>query len=384
MRIMFHANAPWVGSGYGQSIYLFARELQGMGHDVAFSTYLSLHGSVIEWNGITVYPGGANRYATDIGVRHAIDWGADVLVPVLDAWVLAPLVAQARAANLPVALWAPVDQAPVPKAVLEVGRMADRFLCYSKWGTDGLLRSGIDAAHVPLGVDLDLFYPSPKAPAAARSALGLGEDVFTAGIIASNQCPYARKAWPQQLEGFAMFHDVHPASQLYIHANPTPPPGGGYNLLDLVQEYGIEDCVVFVDDYKNHIGIPAAEMRRIYNALDVLLAASAGEGFGLPILEAQACGTPVITGHWTSMSELHWNGVQIDRAMRWRTPQGGYWFYPEPRAVADALGALYGPRVALNRRQPAEVRNYSIRWLAPRLVGELERLLPAGPLTVTA
>jgi len=39
-----------------------------------------------------------------------------------------------------------------------------------------------------------------------------------------------------------------------------------------------------------------------------------GEGFGIPILEAQACGTPVIVGDWTSMSELCFAGWKVDKA----------------------------------------------------------------------
>jgi glycosyltransferase involved in cell wall biosynthesis len=45
-------------------------------------------------------------------------------------------------------------------------------------------------------------------------------------------------------------------------------------------------------------------MAHMYSAMDVLLNPSYGEGFGVPIVEAQACGTPVIVTDWTAMSEL--------------------------------------------------------------------------------
>ncbi len=48
-----------------------------------------------------------------------------------------------------------------------------------------------------------------------------------------------------------------------------------------------------------------------YNAMDVLTNVALGQGFGIPILEAQACGTPVIVGDWTSMSELCFAGWKV-------------------------------------------------------------------------
>ena len=41
-----------------------------------------------------------------------------------------------------------------------------------------------------------------------------------------------------------------------------------------------------------------------YNAADALVFASLHEGFGIPILEAMACGCPVITSNKSSMPEV--------------------------------------------------------------------------------
>jgi glycosyltransferase involved in cell wall biosynthesis len=37
------------------------------------------------------------------------------------------------------------------------------------------------------------------------------------------------------------------------------------------------------------------------------------EGYGVPMLEAQACGTPVITGRWTAQAEVVGSGVFIEK-----------------------------------------------------------------------
>ena len=50
--------------------------------------------------------------------------------------------------------------------------------------------------------------------------------------------------------------------------------------------------------------VPEAELARLYAQADVLLWVSLSEGFGLPPLEAMACGTPVVTSCVTSMPEV--------------------------------------------------------------------------------
>ena len=53
------------------------------------------------------------------------------------------------------------------------------------------------------------------------------------------------------------------------------------------------------------LGSPdTARLIQIYNAADVLLAPSIYEGFGLTIIEAMACGTPVITSNVSSLPEV--------------------------------------------------------------------------------
>lgn len=64
----------------------------------------------------------------------------------------------------------------------------------------------------------------------------------------------------------------------------------------MLKEHGI--------DYENHFGLPYKEVVELYRKCDFLVFASLYEGFGLPILEAQATGRPVITSTEASMPEV--------------------------------------------------------------------------------
>ena len=71
----------------------------------------------------------------------------------------------------------------------------------------------------------------------------------------------------------------------------------GALLHSLTAELGIADDVVFVG------GIPLEQTVRFYQAADVFAYPSFNETFGLPILEAMACGCPVVTSDTSAMPE---------------------------------------------------------------------------------
>jgi len=151
--------------------------------------------------------------------------------------------------------------------------------------------------------------------------LGLPTDRFIVGMVAANKDYPSRKALPQAIEAFAEFNKRHPDTLLYLHtAKGNAGNSPKVNIPELIKHLeangypGISNSIAFVDQYMYLIGLPTAYMVDAYRAMDVLLSPSMGEGFGIPIVEAQSCGTPVITGDWTSMSELTFNGYKIEKA----------------------------------------------------------------------
>lgn len=60
-----------------------------------------------------------------------------------------------------------------------------------------------------------------------------------------------------------------------------------------------------------HYQLSAEEMQELYVNCDIVFFASLYEGFGMPILEAQAVGRPVITSNCASMPEVGGDGVHL-------------------------------------------------------------------------
>ena len=78
----------------------------------------------------------------------------------------------------------------------------------------------------------------------------------------------------------------------------------GRNYLDykepfkLVEKLGIQNRVKFLKF------VPKKDLVHIYNAATVFILPSLYEGFGIPVLEAMACGIPVITSNVSSLPEV--------------------------------------------------------------------------------
>jgi len=83
--------------------------------------------------------------------------------------------------------------------------------------------------------------------------------------------------------------------------------GARENILKLIKDFNLQDDVIF-EGY-----IPEGELPLWYNASDVLVYPCEYAGFGLPPLEAMACGTPVVTSNTTSLPEVVGDaGIMID------------------------------------------------------------------------
>jgi glycosyltransferase involved in cell wall biosynthesis len=96
------------------------------------------------------------------------------------------------------------------------------------------------------------------------------------------------------------------------------------SLRSLAAELGIADEVVFVG------GVPLAETVAFYQAADVFVYPSLNETFGLPILEAMACGCPVVTSDTSAMPETA-GGAAVLADPR------------DPAAIARAIVEATGP-----------------------------------------
>lgn len=340
LRVLWCSDAPYASSGYSVETRLAARRLRD--HcDLALLATFGLHGARIDWEGLPLYPGGNDPFANDVVKAAAADWRADIVITLKDTFVFNPQAFE----GLRWVPLAPIDHEPPPSAVLERLRYAYRPIAYAPQGFRALRASGLDPLYAPHGYDPAIFHPEDKA--AARQFLGLPNDIFVVGTVAVNRGGIpSRKAWAENLQAFALFARNHPDTFYYIHtALADNGEEGGIPIRQLAAQLGIADRIIPCNQDIYKAGFPDEYMLALYNAIDVLNAVSRGEGFGIPLLEAQACGTPGVTSDFAAHRDLNFGGWQVPDARGHRIRdfdnQGAYVFQPEPESIAERLEEAY-------------------------------------------
>ena len=139
---------------------------------------------------------------------------------------------------------------------------------------------------------------------------------------------------------------------------------------------GVDEEAVLVVDQSRYLFNPFTpeEMAAIYSTLDVLLNASMGEGFGLTVLEAQACGVPAIVTDFTAMSEVCGAGWKVGYDRLW-TDQASWQARPHVEEIVESLEECYRLDEQSRRELSARAREHALAYDADRVL--TEHWLPA-------
>lgn len=213
---------------------------------------------------------------------------------------------------------------------------ADLVLCVSDtWQARLHARLGLKAVRVSNGVDAHRFTPAPdRHDAGVRAALGL---VGQGPLFLAVGGVEARKNTDRILEAFIVLHRTMPGARLLI--------AGGASLLDHSRYAQLFRDRLAASGLDAGPGGPVrilgpmedAVMPALFRVADAVLMPSLNEGFGLVVLEALACGTPVVVSRIAPFTE-HLDGACV----QWADPQDGSSIAAAMRA---ALGAPRGVRL---------------------------------------
>lgn len=347
MKLLWISNSPTTNSGYGSQTRQAGSRIAKAGYEIEFATNEGSRGDR-EWNGLLVRGSSGNdKYSRDT-IREELERsGADWLVFLYDAWVFTE--SGDHFEGIPhVAGWVPVDHYPVPQALY--GWLASGHLpiAMSRYGFDRLNELSVafgkvgkptfPVRYAPHAVDV-AFVPTDTG---FREAIDVPADAYLVGIVAANYGTkiYDRKGFGDMAHALSLFMDERPDAYVYLHT--LTETNDGYNLPRLLEYKGVApERIRWADQYLiKKQAITDDQMAGIYSSFDVLLATSRGEGFGLPVIEAQACGTPVIASNWTAQAELVGNVWEVNQGGNQRHPSG--WLVRTDPDYDWRLGADFG------------------------------------------
>ena len=361
LRILWSSNSPWTKSGYANQTNEILYRLLKDGWPVACSCFYGLQGGIIEINGLRCYPVMDDPYGTDACYHHAKHWKADVVIPFQDSWPMNPDLLRQLPRYMP---YVPVDSDPCPDIVLERMRFAYRIITYSEFGRKSLSDRGYYSTMIPHGVDTQVFKPMDKIE--TRKQFGIPEDALVFGMVAMNKDNPSRKSFQEVLEAFARFVKEHPKAKLFIHSLLEFPKG--FPIAQYARFLKVDKFLHYLEPYDTVLTMDHDAVARLTNSFDVLLCPSNSEGFGLPIIEAQSCGVPVITNDFTSMPELiipGKTGLLTKVAFKRYAPQLAYVGHPDINDLYDKMEQI----VRMDRKKMGEegrkymIENYEIEKL---------------------
>jgi glycosyltransferase involved in cell wall biosynthesis len=343
-RIAWYSNACHVPSGYGMQTAQVVHQMVKDGHEVAISAN---HGASVMMqcaHGHPILPEGLLRYSVDAAPDNIKTWLGDAPgfgVTLFDLWPMAGIEAFKE---LNLACWTPVDHEPIPPLVLQfLAEGKHHAIAMSRFGEKMLANAGIpneEITYIPHGIDRTVFVDKGKG---ARTQMGIPEDCFLVVTAAANRGRIpVRKAFGEMSDAMATFMRDRPDVYWMIHTEPNG-HSEGVNIPRLLASVGIDSQRVrYPHPVQMRNGIPQEAIASLFSAADCHLLTSMGEGFGIPVVESQSCGTPVIVSDFSAQPELvgkHGKIVPVQRV--WDEFQCSFFAIPNVAGIVTALQEVY-------------------------------------------
>lgn len=201
------------------------------------------------------------------------------------------------------------------------------------------------------GINPEEFYPLDDKT--AHKIKYFGEDINVVGLVMRNQ---KRKliadiliAFKKFLEALKTNNHIDTYQKTYLYLHTSFPEENGWDIPALLLEYNLLDKVYFTYKCKNcgavyaskfrsgvtvcnqcnhksvlmagpSNGVKTSELNQIYNLFDIFIQYAICEGFGMPQVEAAACGLQTAAVDYSAMTEImeNVNGIKIpvDRLFR--------------------------------------------------------------------
>jgi len=336
-KVCLWSPAVWVKGAYSKNMLGLGLRLKKAGHEVKNFALTGLafgkvpypivecqdcgHKVFGQFDGSSVCPrcdGMREKHVIEVlpnnSGDHGQDWlpkwnllegPFDAVIFHYDAWVLGP--GYRPPDNIRLFYYSPVDHSPVPPPLVNTLKGGGTVIAMSHFAQEEFKKAGIPSIYLPHAVDIQIYTPGDRIE--ARRRLDLPEDCFLICCVARNTGP--RKNLGNILRAYRDFLEKVPKARedsfLFLNTNITAGKDNprGYNLPEIWNGLGIAERIKYTHPFfYEGIGFTEDELCDIFRASDWTVLASLGEGWGIPLAESLACGTPVIFSNFSACKEV--------------------------------------------------------------------------------
>ena len=268
-----------------------------------------------------------------------------------------------------VVFYSPVESGPIAPEIMQRLGGLSRYVVFTEYGRreiESALRTvrENDPAFqfpalevIPHGVATEKFFPLAEK-AEARRQLRLDDAAHRDAFIVLNaNRNMPRKRIDLTIHGFALFAKDKPANvKLYLHMATEDT---GWNVLILAKRYGIFDRLIMTQADNSRPTFSDEQLNFLYNACDIGINTTTGEGWGMPSFEHAATRAAQVIPRHTSLADLWKDAAEfIDPVMTLTYPGNlTHAHIVTPEGVAAALQRLYENRAHREALADAAYRN---------------------------
>lgn len=333
-------------------------------HSLAFVNRAIVQGLLKARIRVEASPQPAGPYKLPANVRVAETPGA-VDVTVRHGWP--PNLSPRHQGKL--VFWQPWEYGAVPRSWASFAiETADEVWCYTRYVRECYEDAGVAADKlkvVPLGVDLASFNLSGKTIALPEAGCTF---LFVGGTI-------PRKGIDVLLQGYVEAFSHRDDVLLVVKGFGSQSFYKGSGITDLVEALErarpVAPRLLYIEN-----DMTDSDLAALYRSCDVLVHPYRGEGYGLPVAEALACGKPVITTRGGSTDDFvpadaSWQVAATRTTLRPEVlgipePAGeAYWLEPDLQSlIASLREAADQPEVRAAKAKAARMQRNQLAWHA--------------------
>ena len=276
----------------------------------------------------------------------------------------------------PVIHYVPVDGVNMPAAWTEVLPKTVITVAMSEWGHSQLHPSRL----VYHGIDSELWWPiSPERPKTtttgivctsrtdAKRAFGLDPDKFLVGRIDTNS---GRKDYPALVKALWPLMKRYSDIEAWFHCEDKASSGIRFQQMFSREPEVDPQRFHFPGLHNSFEGWKQQDLNVLLSAFDCFVSTSRGEGFGLGLLEAAACGIPIVAQNVSAIPEVVGpGGLLLEPDRLFTQPSGQDVWLPDIPAFTSAIEKLYqskGLRRDLGNAGAAHALNFSWDFAAQK------------------